>query len=262
VPVDFDLERGNPLSLLPSGYVQVDVVDSGAGLSGEDLQPLLQDRSQFDLDKLQSGQGSGLGLYMSKGIAEQHGGYVDVSSKGFGQGTCFTLVLPLYKIPESDLPERLKDRKDLEQDGKSDGPLTDVEAYKDVVLRILVVDDVKICRKLMARLLKTKNHVCEEAENGLRAVEMVQAAMQKGTPYDVVLLDCEMPVMKGPEAAREMRKIGFNSFIAGVTGNVLPEDVQFFKESGADCVLGKPLNLSDLEHRWVDYGVFAATASR
>jgi two-component system sensor histidine kinase/response regulator len=131
--------------------------------------------------------------------------------------------------------------------------------------RILVADDSKVCRKLLMRLLKSKGHTCDEAENGLRSVEMVKQAMlmegggnknSKKPYYDTILLDNEMPmIMKGPEAASEMRKLGCASFIAGVTGNVLPEDVLDFKQHGADCVLPKPLNMGDLESKWVEHGV-------
>lgn len=54
-----------------------------------------------------------------------------------------------------------------------------------------------------------------------------------------------------------MRKVGCSSFIVGVTGNLLPEDVQYFKSCGANCVLGKPLSLEDLEGTWVENGVFS-----
>ena len=80
--------------------------------------------------------------------------------------------------------------------------------------------------------------------------------MDKSQPYDTVLLDNEMPVMSGSTAAEHMRAMGSDVFIVGVTGNLLPEDVAHFKESGANAVLPKPFKLSDLETLWMEYGVF------
>ena len=237
-----------------SGYVQIDVKDSGSGLSEEEIEDLFGGSTQFDIDKLQSGQGNGLGLYMSKGIAEQHGGYVKVSSAGMGTGTCFTLVLPLQHIPEAVLPNGLKTERQPEQ-APSEAAEEAEQTEELKVFRILVVDDAKVCRKLLMRLLKTKGHICEEAENGLVAVEMVQKAANEGNPYDTILLDYEMPIMKGPEAASQIRQMGCRTFIAGLTGNLLPDDIRYFKEKGADCVLPKPLNMNDLESKWEQHEV-------
>ena len=64
-----------------------------------------------------------------------------------------------------------------------------------------------------------------------------------------------MPVMTGPDAASETRKLGCNTFIVGITGNVLLEDVEYFKKCGANCVLSKPFVLAELEMMWMEYGI-------
>lgn len=64
-----------------------------------------------------------------------------------------------------------------------------------------------------------------------------------------------MPNMNGPEAAREIRNIGCQSCMLGITGNVLPNDVHFFKECGVAEVLGKPIRIEDLEMLWKSFGV-------
>eukprot|EP00977_Amphora_coffeiformis_P027499 scaffold34615_cov180-Amphora_coffeaeformis.AAC.21 len=254
-PTNFVLEHGEKVNLAQSGYVQIDVKDSGSGFSEKEIEDMFGGGSQFDLDHLQSGQGNGLGLYMSRGIAEQHGGYVKVSSAGVGTGTCFTLVLPLYHVPEALLPDNLKPENHRPDQAKLDTIQEGEDKEEPKAFRILVVDDAKVCRKLLTRLLKTKGHISEEAENGLVAVEMVQQASNEGKPYDTILLDYEMPVMKGPEAAAQIRQMGCRTFIAGLTGNLLPDDVRYFKQQGADCVLPKPLNMNDLESKWEHHGV-------
>ena len=61
-----------------------------------------------------------------------------------------------------------------------------------------------------------------------------------------------MPEMNGPDATKELRRLGCNAIIFGLTGNVLAEDVAFFKTSGADKVLYKPINLAALDSAWED----------
>lgn len=260
-PTGFVLEHGEKVNLAQNGYVQIDVKDSGSGLSEEEIRDVFGDGTQFEIGNLQSGQASGLGLYMSKGIAERHGGYVNISSAGMGTGTCFTLVLPLYHVPDAVLPDCLevvRQSKPVNCKSKTTQKQKEEEeetAEEKKAFRILLVDDAKVCRKLVSRLLKAKGHVCEEAENGLLAVKMVKKAMDEGTIYDTILLDYEMPVMKGPACAAELRELGCTTFIAGLTGNLLPDDIRYFKEQGADCVLAKPLNMNDLESKWGQHGV-------
>jgi CheY-like chemotaxis protein len=140
-----------------------------------------------------------------------------------------------------------------ETEAKSEASEDDGKALEN--FRILVVDDTKLNHKLLIRLLAGKGLACDEAENGLIAVDMVEKALKEGNPYDTILLDFEMPVMKGPEAAKKICGFGCSSFIVGVTGNLLREDIESFKQHGVNCVLPKPLNLSDLEGRWIEQGI-------
>ena len=86
-----------------------------------------------------------------------------------------------------------------------------------------------------------------EADDGRVAVQMVQAARDAGLPFDVVFMDNIMITMHGPEAAQAMRAAGFAGLIIGVTGNVMVEDINQYMASGADYVLGKPVNMEDLK---------------
>ena len=90
---------------------------------------------------------------------------------------------------------------------------------------------------------------------------MVHQAISDGNPYDTILLDYEMPVMNGPTAAKEIRAIGFDVFIVGVTGNMLADDVAYFRSCGANTLLGKPFKIASLEEIWSEYGVTSCTPS-
>jgi CheY-like chemotaxis protein len=165
------------------------------------------------------------------------------SSEGLNCGTTFSVTLPVYDILEEQLPSALKKRVETEHDEES-GPL-----------KILVVDDAKMNLKLLMRLLERHGHIVDGAEDGHIAVDKVKAAMKVNTEYDVILMDYQMPVMDGPTASRKIREMGCDAFLVGVTGNVMPEDINFFKAAGANSVLAKPVKLPDLEALWVEYGV-------
>ena len=91
----FKLCSGEEVSYDRSGSIQIEVTDTGIGMSPDQVSRLFQAGIQFNVNELQSGQGSGLGLYISKGIVEQHGGTMEVSSGGIGHGNTFTCTLPL-----------------------------------------------------------------------------------------------------------------------------------------------------------------------
>ena len=113
---------------------------------------------------------------------------------------------------------------------------------------------------MLKRLLENKGHVCEEAENGLVAVERVQEMTANGDRFDALLMDFEMPIKDGGTATRELRSLGCDSFIVGVTGTLFSDDVENFRKCGADTVLPKPLHCVDLMNVLVENGV--ATAGR
>merc|ERR1712127_291164 len=80
---------------------------------------------------------------------------------------------------------------------------------------------------------------------------------EQSVQYDCILVDYEMPVMNGPEACMAVREMGYTGFVVGVTGNLLPEDVGYFMDCGADSVLPKPFKYKDLEQLLMEHGLFA-----
>jgi len=91
---------------------------------------------------------------------------------------------------------------------------------------------------MLMRTLKANGHTGEEAEDGQIAVDKVK---EKGsTTYDAILMDFVMPVMDGPDATKAILALGHTGPIIGCTGNTLDMDLDRFKESGCDRVIGKP----------------------
>jgi signal transduction histidine kinase/CheY-like chemotaxis protein len=267
-------DQADLLHLSRAGCISVTVTDNGVGLSGDQLGHLFGEGVQFNPNELQAGQGSGLGLYISRGLAVQHGGTLTAASAGLGQGCTFTLQLPMHRRPlpttaelalRSQGPTHTASRlrgdlmvgfqgfrsPPMRSETKSPTSESTNRRHSDSH-RVLVVDDAVSNRKMLVRLLKSRGYACEQAENGQQAVDMYRDFCERNVQVETVVMDYEMPVMNGPTATRALRELGCDALIVGVTGNLLPEDVRFFKEHGADAVLGKPLDIRAFEELVVD----------
>jgi len=243
----FKLHDGDDVAFDSSGQVKISVQDSGVGMTKDQVSRLFGDGVQFNVNELQAGQGSGLGLFISKGIVEQHGGELTVDSEGLGKGTVFRMTMPLYDVPDAPKPE-------VDVESAYNVPDNSETKSESRSFRVLVVDDSMSNRKLLCRLLEIRGHECVQAENGRVAVDRVVESLATNLPFDTILMDYEMPVLSGPEATKEIRSKGCDSFIVGVSGNVLKEDVDYFKSCGANAVLPKPFQISSLEDLWTEYG--------
>jgi CheY-like chemotaxis protein len=116
------------------------------------------------------------------------------------------------------------------------------------LMKVLVVDDSDLNRKMICKALAaTKEFLCEQAVDGSKAVEMVRPHLaddcNNGRLYDIILMDYQMPVMDGPTAIAEIRRLGYDGIILGLTGNALLSDRDNMLKAGANGVLLKPLNV-------------------
>eukprot|EP00602_Paraphysomonas_sp_CaronLab_P003724 CAMPEP_0185033670 /NCGR_PEP_ID=MMETSP1103-20130426/22844_1 /TAXON_ID=36769 /ORGANISM="Paraphysomonas bandaiensis, Strain Caron Lab Isolate" /LENGTH=1002 /DNA_ID=CAMNT_0027570033 /DNA_START=123 /DNA_END=3131 /DNA_ORIENTATION=- len=129
-------------------------------------------------------------------------------------------------------------------------------------LTILVADDAAMIRKVITRVLSAKGAICEPAEDGNAVlckvcdVKNADVSSLQGSEgashinlkyYDVILMDYIMPNIDGPTCTAILRRAGYTGLIIGVTGNVMPDDVETFEMSGANAVLPKPLSVDDVE---------------
>lgn len=261
----FELQEGHVFTGSHKGSLHIRVIDTGAGMSPDQVEKLFQDGVQFNANELQAGGGSGLGLYIAKGIVMQHKGTLQAKSDGLGQGTTFEMILPLWDITSDGNDEEYDVGLYVptENDEGATSPTSPSIKMPKSKLKVLVVDDVKSNRKLLRRILETKGHECHEAEDGEECVAMIEATDGEETPYDSVLLDYEMPKMDGPTAAKEIRctLLDDSVNIIGVTGNVLPEDVRFFINCGANAVLSKPVKIAELTRLWEKQGILSKPGS-
>ena len=111
-------------------------------------------------------------------------------------------------------------------------------------MNILVVDDSSLNRKMLCRLIKDQVTSITEAVDGRKAVSYIKH--HNLSSIDVILMDYVMPNMDGPTATREIRALGYNGLIIGLTGNVHEDEIDTFIHAGANRVLIKPLHVEDL----------------
>lgn len=219
-----------------SRTVRVEVQDSGPGMDAASRALATDEALEFDPAELQPGQGRGLGMYLSRRVVSLHGGVLGVvDSDGSGEtGAVFFAELPVTQRPNIAMLS-------LRRRAAPEAPLRRG-------LRLLVVDDVALCRKLHCRVLSPSVAETVEAVNGQQAVELVREAIEQGRSFDAILMDNSMPVMNGNAATRLIRALGFAGKVYGVTGNALQSDVDDFIAHGADEVLLKPLSAALFAH--------------
>ena len=119
-------------------------------------------------------------------------------------------------------------------------------------LHLLIVDDDDKNRKMMVRYFQRVGYRCDEADNGLRAIEKVEQMVDNRwndpeAGYSVIMMDFVMPFMDGPTATKILREKGYMGCIFGLTGNVAHKDKEYFLKRGLDKVFTKPLDTTEFE---------------
>ena len=217
------------------------ISDTGVGIKDEHLGRLFKPFSQADSSTTRKHGGSGLGLSICKELISLMKGEISISS-AVGKGTTVSFRIPLQKSPVEFVdPTLIKDLKVSIQK-------TMVDRQK---LRIMLVEDNEVSRHIAQRILiKSGYDNLESAENGEIAVRKFM-----DRKFDVILLDCQMPVMDGFDAARRMRQIEVAQGITTVesrtriyafTASATQDDKNHCIESGMDLVILKPVNPKDL----------------
>lgn len=249
------------------GHIKISLKDSGVGLSQKQIDAVFEQGVQFNANALQEGKGSGLGLFIAKGIVEQHGGNLLASSEGDGRGSTFSLSFPVFSTFEENKPKdenilipapTIADTSTLFACERHETNVADSDSNspKPQPFTVLIVDDDPMNRKLLSMLLTRRGWTCDCAEDGRIAVDLVKNSLASKNPYTSIILDYEMPNLNGPDAATRMRELGCTSCMVGLTGNVLPDDISYFIGCGVERVFGKPVKLEELNSYWRQVGVF------
>ena len=219
------------------------VEDTGCGIRPEDLEKIFEDFRQVDSKKNRSVEGTGLGLAIVKHLVELMGGAIHVESV-YGEGTVFTITVP----------QKIVDRRSIQEVPETpETELDRVELFTAPDLKVLVVDDNVINRKVARGFLKSYEFALDEAESGPEAIELVRK-----NRYDIIFMDHMMPMMDGIEAAEIIRRDcgenGTAPAIIALTANAMEGMRDKFLSKGFQDFIAKPLDrkaLGQLLAHWV-----------
>ena len=238
------------------GTLIVSVIDGGVGMAPEDSKRLFKEVVQFNPGKLQAGGGSGLGMMITKGIVDLHGGEISAHSDGIGHGSTFTLKLPLYRGEPAavTIPQPAGKGRRLSYRGSKGSSPGILGVNGAPTVHFLVVDDSRLNRKMLGKVLTSEEFTYEEAEDGIVALEMLNTEVKRRN-YDVIMIDFMMPKMDGPTATKEIRALGYDGLIFGVTGNAMKAEMDTFLDSGVDDVFVKPMDVDKLKRLLKDYNL-------
>ena len=205
----------------------IEVVDTGIGLTEEQMGRLFRSFTQADSSTTRQYGGTGLGLAISKGLAEAMGGAIGVRSRpGAGSTFWFTVRLGIGSEEKSIPPPRIDLR------GR----------------RVLVVDDNEAAALVLSELLDELGLKVDQLHSGLAAIERVQAASAAGAPFEFVMMDWLMPEMNGLDAVRAIQNLSLERapLVLMVTAHRRQDLIRGAADLGIHYVLPKPVNASML----------------
>jgi signal transduction histidine kinase/CheY-like chemotaxis protein/HPt (histidine-containing phosphotransfer) domain-containing protein len=231
--------------------VRFAVADSGIGMDEETISRLCEPFVQGDTRTSRRYGGTGLGLAICRRLAELMAGRLQIES-ALRKGTTVSLVLPLAKVAPVAQQPRLTStdtHPDLIDALPSRAPAVETAAAAGEL--ILVVDDHPTNRRLLVRQLAWVGYAAEAVADGTQALALFLERRAAGTPYALVITDCQMPEMDGYELARRIRETerggGKRAVVLAFTANTLLEAADECHAAGMDDVLTKPIELKDLK---------------
>jgi len=211
-----------------------EVQDTGIGIRPEVIAKLFSAFTQADSSTTRQFGGTGLGLAIVRRLCELMGGTCGVTSE-YGKGSCFWFTM------------RLQRDLDLEPNDNN----TDVIAPSSSaasLTHVLVVEDNPLNQEVAMAMLETMDCLCTVMENGAAALD----ALKKPNNFDIVLMDCQMPVMDGYQATALFRKHESMQHVAkhlpviALTANAMHSDRERCLQAGMDDFLSKPFRMKDL----------------
>ena len=217
---------------------KINVRDTGIGMTLTQTEDVFTAFVQADDSDTRKYLGTGLGLSISQHLAHLMGGDIRVASRK-GEGSCFTLELPLRIVP---------------------GVVTTPSSHKrtgpiNATKRILLVEDSAPNQLVVKAALERRGYTVEVVDSGLAACEIITKDRPAQDQFGLVLMDVQMPGMDGLEATRWMREQNFQQPIIALTAKAYKEDERACLEAGMDDFLTKPIDYDLLSSRiamWLD----------
>jgi len=212
--------------------IRFDVIDSGIGMTAEEVQHVFNPFTQADTTTTRKYGGTGLGLSISNSLASAINGKLTCVSQE-GEGSCFTLAINNERTDETTVINSMED-----VNIQAEIPYVDSE-IKHLSGNVLLVEDNADNQQLVAMYVGKTGANLDIAENGRQGVDMALA-----NNYDLVLMDMQMPVLDGLEAITILRKQGYTRPVVSLTANAMMSTREKCIKAGADDYLVKPIDLT------------------
>lgn len=222
------------------------IKDTGIGIPEDKMGRLFQSFSQVDTSTTRKYGGTGLGLAICKKLVDMMDGHIWVESEA-GKGSTFHFVIPAEATTATSKP-------DISMVPKLEAGQNIGQLYP---LRILLAEDNEINKMVALHMLKKVGYEADVASNGVEALRAVERK-----PYDIILMDVQMPDMDGIEAAIEIRKQwpDRRMRIIAVTAYALEGDKDRCLSAGMDDYISKPIQLEELKSKLIKWGINDETA--
>ena len=236
----------------------IDFEDTGPGISADQQQRLFTMFSQADQSLTRRHGGTGLGLVISRRLANLMGGDVSLVRSERGSGSCFRVDLPLDPVPGAVWTTCLDGTTQTGTETAPQSASTVADAPTPpppLGGRILLAEDGPDNQRLISFYLRKAGAEVEIADHGGIALEMIHAANAQGRPFDLLITDIQMPEMDGHSLARALRAEGSTMPIVALTAHAMPEDRQRCLDSGCDDYATKPIERAKLVETcraWMD----------
>jgi len=223
----------------PNPRIGFEVTDTGVGMTPEQMATIFQPFSQADTSTTRRFGGTGLGLTISRRLANMLGGEI------FGQSILHQGSTFLVTVETGPL-EGVRMLEDA-----NEAVLPEHEAPKDAAVdslhgRILLAEDGLDNQRLIVFMLQRRGAEVDVADNGRIAIEKYLMALEDGRPFDCILMDMQMPVLDGYKATAKLRDMGCRTAIIALTAHAMQGDRERCLEAGCDNYLAKPIDRAEL----------------
>jgi PAS domain S-box-containing protein len=221
------------------GRLYVRVEDTGIGMTEEQIERLFQPFVQADTSTTRRFGGTGLGLTIARRLAQMMGGDIRVESHA-GRGSSFTLEIEVAETPALELHDPRLERKHASAPvagGDARAPAADLRG-----LRILLAEDGRDNQRLITLVLERLGAELVPAENGRSACDKALEALRQGTPFDLILMDMQMPELDGWSATALLRSVKYDRPIIALTANAMEGDRERCLAAGCDDFASKPID--------------------
>jgi signal transduction histidine kinase/ActR/RegA family two-component response regulator len=219
------------LASVTDELVEFRVIDQGIGMTEEQQERLFAPFMQADQSTTREYGGTGLGLTISRELAQMLGGTVELLWSRPGEGSCFSFTLRAKTVAGAPAAASI-DRPPQHE--------SDQNALSDIG-RVLLAEDGPDNQKLIARILSKTGADVTVVENGRLAVDEALRCEGSAEAFDLILMDMQMPVLDGLGAVHELRESGFAGPILALTANAMHGDREHYLEQGCDGYEPKPI---------------------